>query len=253
MNNNKTNTYDLDGLEAQMIDYIYQPDAKSILVTYAVSFKDYYFPEHDNAPLVTKVYSLLSVQLFITFIIGLVMYLHPHYVTEHILAFFWCSVVFSFVTLFAMFCLKGIPKLVTSLIFASMIGIMIGCVDIQYTINSLVQAMVVTFGITTFCSAFVMFTRANLYSWGPMLSLGLWMILLMSLIFVFFPAPTTLATGLTIFGIILFTAYILYDTSMLIHNSSNDTDAYIDIAVNLYLDIINLFLRILELFGERRE
>lgn len=44
---------------------------------------------------------------------------------------------------------------------------------------------------------------------------------------------------------ILFSAYIVYDTFNLIKNYSYDE--YIPAAINLYLDIINLFLALLAL------
>ena len=43
--------------------------------------------------------------------------------------------------------------------------------------------------------------------------------------------------------------YIVYDTHLLIQRY--DLDQYIWAAVNLYLDIINLFLRLLQLMSRR--
>lgn len=46
-------------------------------------------------------------------------------------------------------------------------------------------------------------------------------------------------------GALIFVGYILYDTSLIIHHFGPDD--YIIAAVTLYLDIINLFLYLLEL------
>jgi len=58
-------------------------------------------------------------------------------------------------------------------------------------------------------------------------------------------------------GVLLFTFYIVFDTQLLIgeyggHKVQFGIDDYVFAALNLYLDIINLFLHILSLFGERR-
>ena len=46
-------------------------------------------------------------------------------------------------------------------------------------------------------------------------------------------------------GALLFVGYILYDTSVIVHHLGPDD--YVVAAVTLYLDIINLFLYMLEL------
>jgi len=50
-------------------------------------------------------------------------------------------------------------------------------------------------------------------------------------------------------GVLVFTGYILYDTSMIIHRFGPDD--YIIASVELYIDLINLFLFILSLLGDR--
>ena len=48
-----------------------------------------------------------------------------------------------------------------------------------------------------------------------------------------------------LFGALIFVGYILYDTSLLMHHLGPDD--YIIAVVTLYLDVINLFLYLLEL------
>ena len=52
------------------------------------------------------------------------------------------------------------------------------------------------------------------------------------------------------FGAIIACGYILYDTSEIIKRL--DPDEFVYACMNLYLDIIMLFLRILELFGDKK-
>ena len=52
-------------------------------------------------------------------------------------------------------------------------------------------------------------------------------------------------------GVLLFSIYIIYDTQLIIGKHSNmiSEDDYVFAVLNLYLDIINLFLYILEILG----
>ena len=52
-------------------------------------------------------------------------------------------------------------------------------------------------------------------------------------------------------GAIVFSLYIIYDVNMIMKKVS--AEEYVLAAATLYLDIINLFVRLLELFGERRQ
>ena len=56
--------------------------------------------------------------------------------------------------------------------------------------------------------------------------------------------------GIAAAGAILFSMFIIFDTHMIMHKVS--PEEYIHASVNLYLDIINLFLHILRLLGERK-
>lgn len=51
--------------------------------------------------------------------------------------------------------------------------------------------------------------------------------------------------GIAVLGAIVFSCFIVFDTHMLIHKLS--PEEYIVAAINLYLDIINLFLEILKI------
>lgn len=55
-------------------------------------------------------------------------------------------------------------------------------------------------------------------------------------------------------GVVLFSFYLLYDTQMIMGGDNKsvqyDEDCYILAAINLYLDIINIFLYILNILGD---
>ena len=56
-------------------------------------------------------------------------------------------------------------------------------------------------------------------------------------------------------GALLFSFYLIYDTQLIIggnHKHHFSIDDYCMAAINLYIDIIQLFLWLLQIFGKRR-
>lgn len=77
-------------------------------------------------------------------------------------------------------------------------------------------------------------------------------VLLLFGIFQFFIKSHTLHLVICCFGVFLYSVYLVYDTQLIIGNKENklDYDDYIIGALMLYLDIINLFIYLLEILKE---
>ena len=70
-----------------------------------------------------------------------------------------------------------------------------------------------------------------------------------------FVGSETFDLGLCIVGIVLFLVYIVYDVQLLKRNMygiDNEDNLAIYSALQLYLDFINIFLRLLRLLGKRK-
>ncbi|XP_058082213.1 BI1-like protein [Magnolia sinica] len=80
---------------------------------------------------------------------------------------------------------------------------------------------------------------------GPILFAGLLVLLLTGFIQIFFPLGSTSVAIYSCLGALIFSAYLVYDTDNLIKRFTYDE--YIWASVILYLDILNLFLYILQL------
>jgi len=72
-------------------------------------------------------------------------------------------------------------------------------------------------------------------------------ILLGGLIVLFFIRSTIFHVGLSVLGTLVFSAWVLFDTSGIIHRSDSDLTPAIA-AFELYLDLIGLFSYVLNLF-----
>lgn len=97
-------------------------------------------------------------------------------------------------------------------------------------------------------SAYVHITRKDFSAWAGMLMTGLVVVVVASLIGFFIPSSAYQLMVASLSAIV-FSGYILYDTSRLILGGETN---YIMATLSLYLDVLNLFLALLRLLGGRR-
>lgn len=74
---------------------------------------------------------------------------------------------------------------------------------------------------------------------------GLWILIIAGIVQIFFPFSKGVQLALAVGGVIVFSGYILFDTYLIFNKYS--AEDYIIASISLYLDFINLFLRILEI------
>jgi modulator of FtsH protease len=92
-------------------------------------------------------------------------------------------------------------------------------------------------------------TKRDFSYLGGALTMGLFVLIGASLLNLFL-GSSVFSLAISSVAVLLFGAYILYDTSRLLH--SNEDDA-VGGAISLYLDFINLFLAILRILSARRD
>ncbi len=117
--------------------------------------------------------------------------------------------------------------------------------------NVVFQAMLAT-ALAVFATAgMVFFTNLNFSFLGGFLFICLIILVIMGLINVFFFRSPFFSLIRAYFGVVIFTLYLLFDFSRL-EQMANDKSwgTAVDIAVNIYLDIINLFLDLLRILGD---
>lgn len=94
-------------------------------------------------------------------------------------------------------------------------------------------------------SGYVLLSKKDFSFMGSFLFVGL-VVLIVGMLASFFINIPGLYLALSTIGVLIFSGYILYDTSEMIHGGETN---YIMATVNLYLDVINLFLYLLRLLG----
>merc|ERR1711972_323986 len=135
--------------------------------------------------------------------------------------------------------------------------------SVQYTQESVIIALAITtvvvFGLTLFaCQTKVDFTGCGPYLFVGLLCLmGFGFSLWLGSFFLGGAAWSTLRLMYACGGALLFSFYIVFDTQLIVggkHSRSNEfsVDDYAFAAISLYIDIIQLFLYLLRIFGDRR-
>lgn len=139
--------------------------------------------------------------------------------------------------------------------FAALMGLSMSTIFVVYNLGSIVSAFVsaaVLFGVM---SLYGYFTKRSLESIGQFLFIGLIAIVIASIINIF--VGSSVATMvISALAIIIFLGLTAYDTQRIREMVSIDNDsgvAEISGALNLYLDFINIFINLLQLFGGRKD
>ena len=113
------------------------------------------------------------------------------------------------------------------------------------------QAALLTLATFGALSLFAMFSRRDFSAWGSFFMVGLWVVIATSLISMFF--PSTLGS-LWIAGgtLLVFSGLLVFDTWRLVRSGQFGPDDYVIAAVQIYLDLLNMFIAILSLLGGGR-
>lgn len=139
--------------------------------------------------------------------------------------------------------------------FAATMGLSMSSVFAVYAGTSIFTAFMgaaVLFGVMSF---YGYFTKSNLDSLGKFMFVGLIAIVVASIINIFI-GSTVGAMVISALAIIIFLGLTAYDTQKIreqIMDGGLSDGAEIGGALSLYLDFINLFLSLLQLFGDKKE
>lgn len=137
--------------------------------------------------------------------------------------------------------------------FAALMGLSFAAIFALYSMGSIVSAFMaaaILFGVMSF---YGYFTKQNLDSIGQFLFVGLIAIVIASIVNIFI-GSTVFQMVISAISIIIFLGLTAYDTQRIRQLVSVDNDGKAEVigALSLYLDFINLFISLLQLFGDRR-
>ena len=137
--------------------------------------------------------------------------------------------------------------------FAALMGLSFAMIFAIFTMGSIVSAFMgaaILFGVMSF---YGYFTKRNLDSLGQFMIIGLIAILIASIVNIFI-GSTVMQMVISALAIIIFLGLTAYDTQKIREELSVDTTSAAEVrgALTLYMDFINLFINLLQLFGDRK-
>jgi uncharacterized protein len=139
--------------------------------------------------------------------------------------------------------------------FAALMGLSMSTIFIIFTTVSIVSAFMGAAILFGTMSIYGYFTKKSLDSWGSFLFVGLIAVIITSIVNLFI-GSSVLSMVVSAVAIIVFLGLTAYDTQRIrIELSVYEPDSKAEIlgALSLYLNFINLFMSLLQLFGERKD
>ena len=139
--------------------------------------------------------------------------------------------------------------------FAALMGLSMATIFAIFTMGSIVSAFMgaaILFGTMSF---YGYFTKKNLDSMGQFMMIGLIAIIIASIVNIFI-GSTVMQMVISALAIVIFLGLTAYDTQKIREAVSVDGDTgrqEVLGALTLYMDFINLFINLLQLFGIKKD
>jgi len=138
--------------------------------------------------------------------------------------------------------------------FAALMGLSFATIFAVFTMGSIVSAFMgaaILFGVM---SGYGYFTKQSLDSLGKFMFVGLIAIVIASIVNIFI-GSTVMQMVISALAIVIFMGLTAYDTQKIREEVSVDNDGIAEVrgALTLYLDFINIFLSLLQLFGDKKD
>lgn len=141
--------------------------------------------------------------------------------------------------------------------YSYLTGVTLSIIFMIYTTASIVAIFATTAAIFAIMAVYGMVTKKDLSSIGNLCLMGLLGIILIGVVNIFFLKSTMLDTAISAIGVLIFVGLTAYDTQKMkkmvaVSNNQNVNSLALYGAFELYLDFINLFLKLLSLLGKKK-
>ena len=135
--------------------------------------------------------------------------------------------------------------------YTALTGLTFSSIFIVYEVSSIIYVFLATSLVFLVFSIIGKRMNVDLRKMGIYLFVLLIAVIVLEIINIFI-MNQTLDMVSCILGLCIFVGYIAYDVRKIEYYADSDNMAIIG-AFNLYLDFINIFIRLLQLFGKRRD
>eukprot|EP00993_Chasmostoma_nieuportense_P002944 NODE_3698_length_917_cov_45.068354_g3546_i0.p1 GENE.NODE_3698_length_917_cov_45.068354_g3546_i0~~NODE_3698_length_917_cov_45.068354_g3546_i0.p1 ORF type:complete len:250 (-),score=55.70 NODE_3698_length_917_cov_45.068354_g3546_i0:122-871(-) len=198
-----------------------------------------------------KVYTVLALQLCCTIVVGTV-FMTSSSLQSFVRTHAWPSVVvvlLQFGLLFALFWKKNVAPYNALLLgcWTLSTSCLVGVAVTGVATAIVLQAMALTLSVFVALTVYTFQSKRDFTGWGSALFAGLWILIFGGMLQIFFPFSHGMHFVFSVLGALLFCGFIIFDTQRIIRHTA--VDDWVPACVELYLDVINLFLYILDLLN----
>lgn len=208
---------------------------------------------------IKKVYSLLLIQLIITVAIIGLFALHDgvHAWAKSTPWFHTAAFAFAFVILIAITCMDKLRRkhphnLIILFAFTIAESLMLAAITVMFETRTILYAGGMTVVICLALTLFAFQTRYDFTAKSGIMLVILLVATLTMIIGLLFPPSKIFILVMSSIMAVIMGIFLVIDTQMIVggtHSIQMSPEEYIFAAINLYLDIINMFLYILMIFG----
>ncbi|MFI3307311.1 MAG: Bax inhibitor-1/YccA family protein [Mycoplasmatota bacterium] len=212
----------------------------------------------DIQNLFRKVYTHLFAGLLLTFAIAYYVSMNPNMIYNLFSGTSWLILVVAQIGV-VFYLSARIHKMslqsarICFYLYSFLTGLTFSTIFLVYEVTSIVYVFALTAAIFFILAFVAPKLKIDITKMGNMLFVTLVIVLIASIVNMFVGSES-FDLGLTSIGVFLFMGYIVYDIKKIHENANRGLEiekAAIYSAFELYIDFINLFIRLLKLFGDR--
>ena len=214
--------------------------------------------ELTESKLISKTFMWMFIGLAITFGVGYCVSCNENMLFNLFSGYKWLILViaeFGLVIALSAFITKLSPVVAKTLfcVYALVTGLTFSAIFVAYELGSIIYVFGITGIVFLIFALLGYYTNMDLSKLGTYLLMALIAIIIASVINIFI-GSSSLEFGITIIGVLIFVGYVAYDINMLKKSTLYEQDENLPIywALQLYLDFINLFIKLLRLLGKER-
>ena len=214
-----------------------------------------------NNKFLSKVFGWMFIGLLVTFGTGFLVSSNEN-ILINVLSGPGLAVILIMEIALVIFLTARIAKMSSSVAKASFIlysfvnGLFFSTYFVEFEISSLIFVFLITAIVFAIFALIGATTKLDLTKMGTYLLMGLIGIIICGVINIFV-GSSSFDFILSVIGVILFLGYTAYDVKLIMHSDKfamiPEENLAIYGALELYLDFINLFIRLIEFFGKRSD
>lgn len=259
-NNGFNNQYQYNQYNAQP-QYAYAPNG-----TAAVNVQATYSYEQAERSSVNSAYTHMTLGLIVTAVVAIITQMSGAYLaliqTTGIIGIFAPAIIEIVLAVYLgarIHTMKVSTAYAMFYVYAALMGFTLSTIFMAYDLGTIGISLALCAGFFFALTMLGMTTKVNMLKAGPILLVGLIVLIVAEMLLMIFAPGQTMLMVISAIGLVLFAGMTVYDAqatrALFAQYAGQGEDMVkkvsIICALNLYLDFINMFLYILQLFGDR--